>query len=170
VYSSAAACGQGAASSRAAAASAAAARRPSSATAPVRARFSCLALGSSSSARFSTFPPAAIERDLLLRRLISSSCACTASRAWRRRGVRRAKLDANASELVLDFGQPRRGRRFVRARFVAARARRLDGFRQAAIAAANSTFSHAASRRAAACSGGPSPPGASAIRAACRFS
>jgi hypothetical protein len=53
------------------------------------------------------------------------------------------------------FGEARRCRRFVRARFVQSRARRFDRFRQAAIRARRTApFPSAASHRGAACSAG----------------
>jgi hypothetical protein len=49
--------------------------------------------------------------------------------------IRGGQLDANAAQLVLDFGEARRRRGFVGAGLVQAGARRFNGFRQAAIAA-----------------------------------
>ena len=74
-----------------------------------------------------------IERDLLLAavdlELVTVHRLARAGRGI----VGRRQLDANAGEVVLDFGQPRGGDAFVGARFLQARAGRLDGVRQRAV-------------------------------------
>ena len=74
-----------------------------------------------------------IERDLLLPPVDLELVRVHGLAGLGGRRIGRRQLDANASQLVLDFGETRRRRRFVRARFVQSRARRFDRFRQAAI-------------------------------------
>ena len=110
-----------------------------------------------------------IERNLLLPAVDFELVGVHRLARLRRGLVRGGQLDPDAAKLVLDFGEPGRGRGLVRARLVQARARRLDGFRQACDSGGRTAPSPiAASRRAAACSGAPSRPAASRSRAADR--
>ena len=83
-----------------------------------------------------------IERDLLLAAIDFELVRVHGLARLRRRRIRRRQLDANAAELVLDFGEPRRRRRFVvRASFRRARAASIASDRLR-YRRANSTFSH----------------------------
>ena len=103
------------------------------------------------------------------RRLMSSSRACASSR------IRDARLSASACSIrsrarsASTSASRAAAAAFALARLGQARPRRLDALRQLAVAAARTAPSpSAAARRAAACSGAPSPPAASACRAAFR--